>query len=176
MDKDMHLKELMSLLDGADQDIKKDADKQVEIEQCIDIKNLRDFKVSCSYRDIVFIICILKEYVKLTEEREGFTWEYYRNQFSELADRLSEQIEYDYDMQMEKCQKKMGTKDKSGDVGEDAMALAIKRKKKKDSKGVQRPGWNGAMSEDTSEEGKPLPEPEKTHEKRDIRNRRRNKR
>lgn len=131
MDKDMHLKELMSLLDGADQDIKKDADKQVEIEQCIDIKNLRDFKVSCFYRDIVFIICILKEYVKLTEEREGFIWEYYRNQFSELADRLSEQIEYDYDMQMEKCQKKMGTKDKSGDVGEDAMALAIKRKKRK---------------------------------------------
>ena len=45
-----------------------------------------------------------------------------------------------------------------------------------DSKGVQRPGWNGAMSEDAAEAGKPLPEPEKTYKKTDIRNRRRNKR
>ena len=125
------LKELTNLLDVADKDIKKeDADKQVEIEHCINIKTLSDFKVSCSYRDIVFVICILKEYLKLIEEREGFTWEYYREQFSKLANRLSEQIEYDYDVQMEKCLKKMGKKERNDDVGEDAMALAVKRGKK----------------------------------------------
>lgn len=131
MDKEENLKELTDLLDGAERDMKKeDADKQVEIEHCINIKTLSDFKVSCSYRDVVFIICILKEYVKLIGDREGFTWDYYREQFSKLADRLSEQIEYDYDKQMERCRKQMQKKEKNDDVGEDAMALAVKRGKR----------------------------------------------
>lgn len=131
MEKEENLKELSNLLDVADKDInKEDVNKQVEIEHCINIKTLSDFKVSCSYRDVVFIICILKEYIKLIEEREGFTWEYYREQFMKLADRLSEQIEYDYDMQMEKCRKQMQKKEKNDDIGEDAMALAVKRGKK----------------------------------------------
>ena len=130
MDSEENVKELTCLLDSADEDIKEDADKKVEVEHCINIKKSCDFKVSCSYRDIVFVICILKEYLKLIEEREGFTWEYYREQFSKLANRLSEQIEYDYDVQMEKCLKKMGKKERNDDVGEDAMALAVKRGKK----------------------------------------------
>lgn len=54
--------------------------------------------------------------------------DYYQKEFAELADHLSSQIEYDYDKQVEKCRKKMGTK--NNDVGEEAMTLAVKRRKK----------------------------------------------
>lgn len=130
MDSAENLKELTCLLDGADEDIKNDADKQVEVEHCINIKKSCDYKVSCSYRDIVFMICILKEYLKLIEGKEGFTWEYYREQFSKMANRLSAQIEYDYERQMDRCLKKMGKRERNDDVGEDAMALAVKRGKR----------------------------------------------
>lgn len=43
-----------------------------------------------------------------------------------MADRLAEQIEYDYEKQLEKCKKKMGVTEKNDDIGEDAMALAVK--------------------------------------------------
>ena len=46
-----------------------------------------------------------------------------------LADWLSEQIEYNYDKQMEKCLKKMGKKEQDDDVGEDMMTLDAKRGK-----------------------------------------------
>ncbi len=130
MDENTHLEALADLLIDADKSIKNEADKEVEIEHCINIKKMFDYKVSCSYRDIVFIICILKDYLKLIEEKEGIMWEYYKDKFSKLADKLSTQIEYDYEKQLEKCKKKMGTKTSDDDIGGEAMALAIKREKR----------------------------------------------
>lgn len=72
MDKDKHLESLADLLKDAEQSIKDNANKEVEIEHCINIKKMCDYKVSCSYRDIVFIICILNDYLKLINEKEGF--------------------------------------------------------------------------------------------------------
>lgn len=133
MDSEENLKELTCLLDVADQDIREeDVNKQVEIEHCINIETLSVFKVSCSYRDVVFIICILKEYIKLIDEEEGHMWQYYREQFSKLADQFSEQIDYNYDEQMKKYLKKIGKKERNDDVGEDAMALAVKRGKRQE--------------------------------------------
>ena len=48
-----------------------------------------------------------------------------------MADRLSEQIEYDYDAALEKCKKRLEKKENSSDVGEKAMALAVKHTKGK---------------------------------------------
>jgi hypothetical protein len=106
MDQDTHLESLANILKGTEQDIKNDANKEVDVEHCINIKKLCDYKVSCSYGDIVFIICILKDYLKLIEEKEGIMWDYYKEKFSKLADKLSVQIEYDYEKQMKKCRKK----------------------------------------------------------------------
>lgn len=117
------------MLHAADEDIKDAADRQVEIVHCINIKKLCDYKVSCSYGDMVFIICILKDYLKLIAEKEGNIWDYYRNRFAELADKLSAQIEYDYERQLEKCRKKMNAGASKSDVGEDAMELVMKRGK-----------------------------------------------
>lgn len=130
VDKDKHLESLVNLLKETEQDIKDDADKKVELEHCINIKKMCDYKVSCSYGDIVFIICILKDYLKLLEEKEGVMWDYYKENFSKLADKLSAQIEYNYDKELEKCKKKMSKKASDNDIGGEAMALAIKRGKR----------------------------------------------
>ena len=130
MDKNAHLESLADLLKDTERSIKDEANKEVEVEHCINIKKMCDYKVSCSYRDIVFIICILKDYLKLIKDKEGMMWDYYRDKFEKLADKLSAQIEYDYEKQLEKCRKKMNTKTTNNDVGADAMTLAVQQKKR----------------------------------------------
>lgn len=128
MDKSSHMDSLARILTEAESAIpKEEADKQVKVEHCINIKELCDYKVSCSYGDMVFIICILKDYLKLIAEKEGHIWDYYRSRFSKLADKLSAQIGYDYEKQMEKCLKNLDVKERRDDVGEDAMALAVNK-------------------------------------------------
>lgn len=112
-----------------EQDIK-GKDRQVQFEHCINIKKLKDYKVSCSYGDMVLIICILKDYLKMIGSKEGVMWDYYRNRFSKLADKLSAQIEYDYEKQVEICRKKMSAGEKENDIGEDAVMLAVKKSKR----------------------------------------------
>lgn len=130
MDKNAHLESLADLLKEAEQSIKDKADKEVKVEHCINIKKMCDYKVSCSYGDIVFIICILKDYLKLIKDKEGMMWDYYREEFAKLADKLSMQIEYDYEKQLEKCKKKMNKKTSDNDIGGDAMDLVIKQGKR----------------------------------------------
>lgn len=79
---DEHLLFLFSFLDEVEKEIADDAEKQVWIEKCINIKTLSDFTVSCSYGDMVLIICVLKDYLKLIANKEGPTWDYYRDKFS----------------------------------------------------------------------------------------------
>ena len=43
-----------------------------------------------------------------------------------MADHLAEQIEYDYDKQLDKCKKKMKAEAENNDIGEDAVVLAVK--------------------------------------------------
>lgn len=50
---DEHLLFLFSFLDEVEKEIADDAEKQVWIEKCINIKTLSDFTVSCSYGDLV---------------------------------------------------------------------------------------------------------------------------
>lgn len=115
------------LLQSVEEDISPKQEKQVMIEKAINLRLMCDYVVSCSYGDIVLIICMLRDYVKMLDEvRSDIQWEaYYREKFIKMADRLSEQIEYDYDAAMEKCKKKLEQKS-SSDVGEEAMALSIK--------------------------------------------------
>ena len=128
MDKNNHLDSLARILTEAESGIQKEeADKQVKVEHCINIKTLCDYEVSCSYGDMVFVICILKDYLKLLAEKEGHIWDYYRGRFAKLADKLSAQIGYDYEKQLEKSRKKLEAIEKQNDIGEDAIALAVKR-------------------------------------------------
>ena len=88
-----------------------------------------DYVVSCSYLDIVLIICMLRDYVRMVDEirRDDIQWSaYYRDKFTRMADRLSEQIEYNYDAAKERCLAKRQKEETARDIGEDAMTLAVK--------------------------------------------------
>lgn len=117
-------------LQEVEKELSKEEEKQVMIEKAINLKLMCDYVVSCSYGDIVLIICMLRDYVKMLDGfRSDIQWKvYYREKFIKMADRLSEQIEYDYDAAVERCRKKSGQKEKVVDVGADAdvMTLAMK--------------------------------------------------
>lgn len=139
MDKEHQLWFFFQFLQMVEKELSKEAEKQVMIEKAINLRLMCDYVVSCSYGDIVLIICMLRDYVRMLDEvRSDIQWEvYYREKFLKMADRLSEQIEYNYDAAVEKCKKKLGQEKSSSDVGEEAMALAVKYgngKKKKPEK------------------------------------------
>lgn len=131
------------LLHDVEKEMSKEERKQVMIENAINLKTMCDYVVSCSYLDIVLIICMLRDYIQLIDERraDDIQWSvYYRGKFLNMADRLSRQIEYDYDAAKERCLKKQQKKENAGDIGEDAMTLAVKygkgkKKKEKESRG-----------------------------------------
>lgn len=118
-------------LGEVEKSLTKEQEKQVMIEKAINLRLLCDYVVSCSYGDIVLIICMLHDYIKMLDEIKGeddINWTaYYRKKFQDMADRLADQIEYDYDAAVEKCQKKWEKREKDSDIGEDALVMAIKR-------------------------------------------------
>lgn len=108
----------------------KENEKQVMIEKAINLRLMCDYVVSCSYGDIVLIICMLHDYVKMLDEIKADDIQYqayYRNVFMKMAGRLAEQIEYDYEKQLEKCRKKQQKRESSSDIGEDGLTLFAKR-------------------------------------------------
>ena len=128
-----HLWFLFSFLREIEKGMSKEEMKQVMIEKAINLKLLCDYVVNCSYGDIVLIICMLHDYVKMLDEiRDDIQWKaYYRKKFIAMADRLAAQIDYDYDAAVEKCRKKQEKEDRYNDVGEEAMALAVKHSSQK---------------------------------------------
>lgn len=80
------------------------------------------------------IVCMLHDYVRMLDEVKADDIQYqayYRGVFMKMADRLAEQIEYDYEKQLEKCQKKMMKKEKDSDIGEDSFVLSVRHGAKK---------------------------------------------
>lgn len=123
------------LLHDVEKEMSKEERKQVMIENAINLKTMCDYVVSCSYLDIVLIICMLRDYIQLIDKRraDDIQWStYYRGKFLNMADRLSRQIEYDYDAAKERCLKKQQKKENARDIGEDAMTLAVKYGKRKE--------------------------------------------
>ena len=109
----------------------------VKITGAINVKTspISEHEVFLAYGDLTLIIAVLRDYVKgldqmLLENRlpvNEIEYEaYYRKKFLDIANKISEQIEYDYDKKREQCIKKMEKADKS-DIGEEALSLALKR-------------------------------------------------
>ncbi len=130
MNKKDHVSTLLKTLHSAEKLIGKEAEKQVMIEKAVNLRLMCDYVVSCSYGDIVLIICMIHDYIKMLDEirEDDIQYQaYYRQVFNRMADRLSEQIGYNYEAAVEKCRKKMEKEESSNDVGEEAMALTVKR-------------------------------------------------
>lgn len=112
-------------------------DEIVPIKGAINTKTspISHYEVNIAYGDLRLIVAVLRDYVKefdaLTEEGNcpinELEYEvYYREKFMQIANRISKQIEYDYDKQVAICQKKAAKVDNS-DIGEDGVTLALKR-------------------------------------------------
>lgn len=130
MDKKEHLWFFFQFLHETEKKLSKEEEKQVMIEKAINLRLMCDYVISCSYGDVVLIICMLHDYVKMLDElrADDIPYQaYYRKKFMSTADRLAEQIGYDYEKKLEKCRKKLNVKEKNDDIGEDAMVLSVKR-------------------------------------------------
>ena len=140
MDQNNQLYFFFQFIQETEKELSKEEEKQVMIENAISLRLMCDYVVSCSYGDIVLIICMLRDYIQMLDKmRDDIQYKvYYRAKFMDMADRLSEQIEYDYDVAVEKCRKKLGQKEKTEDIGADAdvMTLSMKygRNKKNENK------------------------------------------
>ena len=140
MDKKERLWFLFQFLHEVEKEMSREEEKQVMIEKAINLRLMCDYVVSCSYYDVVLIICMLHDYIRTLDEisSEDIQYQvYYREKFMKMADRLAEQIGYDYDAALEKCKKKFGQKESNSDIGGDAMDLALKygaKGKKKEGK------------------------------------------
>lgn len=125
----------MKLWDELTKDV---PDEDVPIEGAVNIKArpISEFKVRLAYGELTLIIAMIRDYIRELDTRlESGTLNmneieyqhYYRPKFLAMADRISQQINYDYDAQVEKCQKKMLKGSNNSDVGEEALALTFKR-------------------------------------------------
>ncbi len=102
---------------------------EVEVKGAVNLKAhpISDYEVRLAYGDLVLLVSMVEDYIKgLDIIKEGdILWEtYYRGKFKKISDNIQGQIDYDYQKAFENCMKKKSL-DK-GDIGEEAMALAIK--------------------------------------------------
>ena len=135
--KEQRLWFLFQFLHEVEEEMSKEEQKRVMIEKAINLKLMCDYVVSCSYLDIVLMICMLRDYVQMVDEirADDIQWSaYYRDKFLKMADRLSEQIEYNYEAAKERCLAKRQKEETARDIGEDAMTLAVKYGKGKKQK------------------------------------------
>ena len=133
------------LLSEAEKEASAKGDIQVTIEGAVNVHSMSDYVVSCSYGDIVLIICMLHDYVKMLDEMraENINYQaYYRGKYLKMADRLAEQIGYDYEKKLEECLRKNYAEETDSDIGGDAVELSMKygRRARKEGGGTNVQG------------------------------------
>lgn len=88
------------------------------------------------YGDILKTINALMDYTRMLDlvceqwRLTGFhkaTYEYQAGKLREIAEKFQTAIGYDYAAAVEKCRKKRAKKQRSDDVGEEALALTVRR-------------------------------------------------
>lgn len=88
------------------------------------------------YGDILKTINALMDYTHMLDlvceqwNLTGFhraTYEYHAGKLREIAEKFQKAIGYDYAAAVEKCRKKQARKQRSDDIGEDALTLTIRR-------------------------------------------------
>ncbi len=98
------------------------------------------------YGDVLKTINALMDYTRMLDivcdqwELTGFhraTYEYHADKLREIADKFQKAIGYDYNAAVEKCRKKKARKQPYSDVGEDALALAVRSRQKAEEKQLE---------------------------------------
>lgn len=130
MEKTEHLWFFFQFLQEVEEGMSKEEEKRVMIEKAINLRLMCDYVVSCSYGDVVLIICMLHDYVKMLDESRSddiVYHAYYRKKFMDMADHLAKQINYDYDKALEKCLKKQRKLERDSDIGDDGLTQLIRK-------------------------------------------------
>jgi len=116
-------------------------DAVMQLDKVVNLKTspISYHDVKITYGDLVLIIAVLRDYVKgfdilkeigqlpINEVQYDY---YYRKKFLDIADKISADIDYDYDAKLKKCLKKAMKEDNS-DIGGEALSLAFKRDRQK---------------------------------------------
>lgn len=98
------------------------------------------------YGDILKTINALMDYTRMLDlvceqwNLTGFhraTYEYQAGKLREIAEKFQTAIGYDYAAAVEKCRKKQAKKQRSDDVGEDALTLTVHRQQKASEKNTE---------------------------------------
>lgn len=63
-----HLWFLFQFLHEVEKGMSREEEKQVMIEKAINLRLMCDYVVSCSYYDVVLLICMLHDYVNMLDE------------------------------------------------------------------------------------------------------------
>ena len=116
------------------------------------------------YGDILKTINALMDYTRMLDlvceqwNLTGFhraTYEYQAGKLREIAEKFQAAIGYDYAAAVEKCRKKQTKKQRSDDVGEDALTLAVRRRQKATEKKAD--GTESEQPEPVAESDSPYP-------------------
>lgn len=100
------------------------------------------------YGDILKTINALMDYTHMLElvceqwNLAGFhkaTYEYHVRKLREIAEKFQTAIGYDYAAAVEKCRKKQARKQRSDDVGEEALTLTVRRQRNAALKKTEEP-------------------------------------
>lgn len=103
----------------------------------VDLDGSHELRTCCG--DILKTINALMDYTRMLDlvceqwNLTGFhkaTYEYQAGKLREIAEKFQKAIGYDYAAAVEKCRKKQAKKQRSDDVGEDALTLTARRRQK----------------------------------------------
>ncbi len=115
----------------------------VKIEGALNVHSkgsIKPFEVTICTGDLVLIVSMIEDYIRSLDELRGsdLNWQcYYRKRYKEMSERIQKQIDYDYEKALKKCIKNR-EKQSNDDIGEEAMALAVKRGIKQVAKGGEQ--------------------------------------
>ena len=94
-------------------------------------------RVVLTYGDLTLIIAMIEDYLIGLEtiHNEDPFWKWHIDKFKHISKKIQLQINYNYEKKKEQCEKK---KEKEGDIGEEAMILAIKKQENTATKKEQK--------------------------------------
>lgn len=114
-------------------DMMSQGEEEVKVNGALNVHSkpkVTEFEVTLSTGDLTLIVAMIEDYIRGLDviKADDIQWDvYYRKKFRRMSEHIQEQIDYDYDKALAKCQKKAAKED---DIGEEAMSLMIKRSMK----------------------------------------------
>lgn len=126
-------------------DMMSQGEEEVKINGALNVHStgkIKPFEVTLTTGDLTLIVAMIEDYIKGLDviKETDIQWQvYYRKKFKGISEKIQKQIAYDYEKALKKCLKE-ADKENNSDIGDEAMALMIRKAQKeakpKESEGV----------------------------------------